>query len=425
MRVPASGGAAVPAAKLPADRWTQRLPSFLPDGNHFLYVERGAQRSLSGRLMLGSLDGLPPKLLIEQASNASFTRGQLFYVAGGNLLARAFDPDRLEFAGAPIPIAQDIEANYFAVGDFSVSASTLVYRPTVRIRSRLVRITRDGRQSPASDQTGYFVSLTMSRDGGKVVVTRSDEGTDSRDLWLLDLGRAQLTRVTFFSSIGNPAGVFSPDGSRLAVSADTRETSKAPSLSIQQVSGMGSAEAIPVDDGFTVNDWSADGRFLLGVQESAKALDVSYLDLQDRKTRRLVTGPTHESMPRISPEGRWLAYVSNESGRSEVYVTDFPNAGQKWQVSKNGGVAPQWSSGGRELWFRSWDAIYVCAVATGPHGIELGEAEQLMRLDHDASIAAAPDGSYAIVTQPLEMQVPAPLEVVRNWTVPSIRSGGN
>ncbi len=333
-----------------------RWPYFLPDGKHFLYVGTEGD-DFRGRLYAASLDSPDPKLIVEDNSAAAYANGYIFLVKDGHLVAEPFDPDRLTLSGNPIPVAPKVE--YFEAksqGDFSVSQNgVLVYRNDYSSSYRLMWLDRSGKQVATLGDPGNFSAARLSPDGRTVVVSRYD-ATDvgKNDLWLLEVQRGILSRLTFHPSVGYTA-VWSPDGARLAVA------SLGDKVQIMPANGSGTPTTASEELVAMVRDWSSDGHTILAQQQnSSTGMDVMALPASDKpqSLKPVLNSRFDETLPRLSPDGRWLAYISNESGRGEVYVVPFPASGGRWQISNSGvgvglglsGIG--WARDGKQLYFR-------------------------------------------------------------------------
>ena len=317
--------------------WTHRNPYFLPDGEHFLFISREPSGgATAGSLYATSLKGEEPKLLLDHASNVQYSGGYLLYLKDSNLVAQSFDASGLKLSGNPIPVAEHVD--YWNARDsayFSASRTgMLLYRQMLQTHSQPTLVDREGRELGKIGEPGIYQDPKFSRDGSKLALARSGKDPSRFDIWITDIQHNSSSRATLVDS-PQLGAAFSPDGNALAVSANlggARGT-----LWTQSVSGSGAQDKIADTPVWMVlNDWSKDGRYLIGfVQENTTREDIFFVDLKgDRRLRKFLQTPASETNAYLSPNGKWLAYLSDESGRPEVYVTAFPGPGGKWPVSK-------------------------------------------------------------------------------------------
>lgn len=354
-RVSASGGDVATVDSGTLD--TPRFPQFLPDGRRFLFfVIGGFGRATLKGVYLGSLDGSEPRHLTDADTLGLYMPpGWLFYVRGSALMARPFDAARGEIEGEPVVVADPVgvDANVYAAA-VSVSTSGLVaYRSGGPSRRQLAWFDRSGRPAGAVGQPDEndLLGPELSPDGHRVAVFRSIRNT--RNVWLLDVDRGVSTPFTDDpSSAQNPR--WSPDGGRIAFQSVLGDR---PGLYVWPLSAAGSKELL-VPGVAIPNDWSPDGRFLVYTTTDPKTRDDLWtMPLAgDRKPAPFAVGNDDESSAQFSPDGRWIVYRSNETGRFEIYVQPFPGPGAKIPVSIDGGTEPRWRANGREIFYISPDA---------------------------------------------------------------------
>ena len=343
-KVGESGGA--PVAVIPSDGRSHRLPAFLPDGKTFVHISR--DRGIDS-LDAVSLDGKVRKRLIDDASNAAFARGRLFFVRDGNLLSQPFDPATLTLSGTVTPIADHVE--YYkvrSVGNFSVTDSNLVYVDEASAVSEIVAVDRSGRTADIHATPGQYRILGLSPDGHTLAVALY-ERFEQGDLWLVNTDNGSKSRLTFSSS-GALSASFSHDGTRLAAASGAFGQTVSVTLrsltsnAVRNIGGFSPAAII--------SGWSPDDQYLLLVTQSSKTgFDIDKLSVGTQQKTPVVNGVHDEITPALSPNGKWLAYVSAESGSPQVYLTSFPAGDGKWQATQDGGTNPQWSHDGKELIF--------------------------------------------------------------------------
>jgi Tol biopolymer transport system component/predicted Ser/Thr protein kinase len=419
MKVGENGGKVLAVTKLTHGQGeTHRNPVFLPDGKHFLYCDGqnlGSVGSAEAELHAGSIDGGFDRKVLDYASNAAYVGRWLLTIRDRNLIAQRFDPDALEIRGKPVAIAQNIEWYLPRLqGTFAVGAETLVYEHAAQPKVQLLRL--DGLDVPAKvvGDPAFYTGPALSPDGRRVILNRFDPATQDSDLWMYDLDGGPATRLTF-DAVGDmqASAVFAPDGQRIALAAEGRA---GPFQLWIQPAGGGTRESLKIDhDFFVLEDWSRDGKTLLVTPQRRNTgydVDIIHLD-GDRKSVPLVHGDASEMGGRFSPNGKWIAYQSEESGRPEVYVTNYPAAAVKWQVSTGGGLRPFWSADGRQLFYLVGDRVVVAAVHEGesfsadaPRPVEaLG--------DKIVDFAVAQNGRIVALRE-IDLGK-APLSVVLNW----------
>jgi hypothetical protein len=306
-----------------------------PDGKRFLYIDRDPTKG-EGALYAGSTDGMEPVLVLDRASAVQFGAGHLLFLRDGNLVARRFDADTLQFLGDPVAIAEDVDYwNARDVGNFSVAGSLLIYKSAAYRNVQLALRPRGSTSMEAFGDVGRFSGLRVSPAGRLASVNRFEAGGAS-DVWLVDFERQAFSRLTFDGSVAN-SHAFSPDGERIALAQIGAVGRR---VTVRSATGAPMMETVLEGSEWTVlEDWSADGKYLILSQQRAETgLDLFYLELEGkRELVPLVKGPQAQLQGRLSPNGRWLAYTSSESGRGEVYVVDFPAVRRKIQVTSLGG----------------------------------------------------------------------------------------
>jgi len=316
MRVPASGGTPAPVTSLIPGQVTHRWPHFLPDRRGFLYLSTLGQADLRGAFV-GSLDGGTPRRVLNSDSSVGYAAGWLMQVSQGTLVAFRFDPDKGSVSGSAVTVAQNVSS--------------------------------DG--GGATGLGGFSTTPALSPDGKRLALMRNVAGNP--DVWVMELERAVQSRFTSDPAIAiNP--LWSADGSRLAF---TSNRSGRWNLFEKRTDGSEERPLLVNDQDKSPLDWSRDGRFLLyGVQDSKTRADLWVLPVGgDGKPFPVAQTDFDEMHGRFSPDGRWLAYVSNESGRYEVYVRPFPGPGERVQASTGGGIFPLWRQNGGELFYLALD----------------------------------------------------------------------
>jgi serine/threonine protein kinase/Tol biopolymer transport system component len=331
-RVSAAGGAPVPLTTLDASRkeTSHVYPYFLPDGRHFIYHASAAQRENTG-IYVGSLDSKETKLLMNTNQSAAYAPpGYLLFMSERTLMAQGFDADKLELKGEPFPVAEQVDFPRMAeprVAFFSVSETgVLVYRSGSRRNNQLTWFNREGKQLGTVAPPGAYVTPSLSPDEKRVAVQLVEPQGQfgSSDIWLIELARGSPARFTF-DPAGDAAPIWSLDGSRIVFSSDRDGPWN---LFQRAASGGGNDEALLKSDKRKLpNDWSADGRFILYQEEDPKTgPDLWVLPLSgEQKPFPFLQTDFVEFQGQFSPDGKWIAYTSNESGTWQVYVRSFPD----------------------------------------------------------------------------------------------------
>jgi serine/threonine protein kinase len=424
-RISAAGGPSTPVTTLDATRnqTVHSWPHFLPDGRHFLYLARSAQRENSA-IYVGSLDSNDSKFLVNADSTPAYAPpGYLLFLRERTLMAQPFDAGKLQLTGEPFPIAEQVGFNsangrgFFAVSENGV----LVYRSNVLADTQLTWFDRTGKQIARVGTAGQINGLALSPDDKRVAVVRLDTQTGNSDLWVID--EARETRFTF-DPANDASPVWSPDGNRIAFNSNR---SGVADLYLKSSSGAGNEELLfKSSNPKGPHDWSADGRFLLyGELDPKTNGDLWVLPLfGDQKPIPFLQTPFSESGGRFSPDGRWIAYSSNESGTFQVYVQSFPPSGGKWMISTNGGTQPRWRHDGKELFYLGYDRkLMVVGVKEDANKFEAGSPQALFEMRvivgfvvPISSYEITRDGQRFLVLTPVEESSPSPLTVVLNWT---------
>jgi Tol biopolymer transport system component len=431
VKVAAGGGTPTATTTTASPDVTHRNPWFLPDGRHFLLTTRQSSTAPFGAIAVGSLDGGEPKGLLERGSNPQYADGFLFTVVDGNLVAQRFDLARQAPLGQAAPIADGVEFyNPRDLGQYSVSgAGLLVYRRTRLRPTRLAWVDRAGKELATVGEPSHYGAVQLGADGRTLAAVRSDAAGANADVWMIDLQTAQTTRATFASAPSDLSAALSHDGSRLAVSASSVGGWAGSTLWIQPVSGSGARQSLLDKVSFSVTGWSPDGAFLVGdTQEAGSGFDLAYVAVADPSSVvHITTSRFDEREAALSPDGRWVAYQSNETGRDEVFVSDFPKAARKWQVSRAGGEFPSWRGDGRELYFVDHEGASAVSVADRGGSLEPGTPQRLPISRDQFSFDSAggggrfgmavrsPDGKRFLVARYDSQAVTEPIRLVRSW----------
>jgi len=402
-------------------------PFFLPDGRHFLYVAMGSNNggpNDPNGIYVTALDSKERKLIVPGGSNAKYAQGHLFFLRDQALMAQPFDVSRLELFGDPVVIAEQVATGGLSgrMGAFSVSeAGVLAYQqgPAVDV-SDLAWYDRTGKQLAALGDPADYGDVELSPNGAIVAVSRFDAAARSRDIWLVDVARGFKKRFTF-DPADDATSVWSPDGDRMLFNTARKGHVD---LYVKAASGAGSEDVLQ-SDAFskTPNSWSQDGHFLLYTREGASTgsgLWVLPL-IGDRKPFLFLQTPFRTANGMLSPNGHWIAYVSNESsGRNEVYVAAFPGPGGKWQISTGGGSWPRWRRDGAEIFFMAASRLMSALVSDhGGGSLEVGAVQPLFetraRTNRRFMYDVSADGQRFVVNALVGEAASQPITLVVNW----------
>jgi len=441
MRVPASGGAASPLTSPYTSGERHFFPSFLPDGRHFIYLRMTGKSGDSG-IYIGSIDVQPGKQdsgrLLAAGTQAVYVPssdsniGQLlFLTSDGTLMAQPFDARSLKLAGGAVPVAQQIGNVSTIYGLFSASANgVLAYRTDSGGSQQLVWYDRQGKILSAAGEPTLYQDTALSPDGSKAVAGRFDPQDRSFALWMFDFSRRTSTRFTFGSfNAGEP--IWSPDGKRIIFSANPTGIYD---LYQKAADGATGEELLlKSSENKFPSDISRNGRFLLYYYGDPKAKDDLWvLPLQgDPKPFPFLRTEFNQADGHFSPDGRWVAYVSDESGSGtyEIYVRPFSSdssaadvsrGGPKWQVSYGGGGEPRWSADGKELYYLTPDSKVMGVDVTTSPTFQAGTPKVIFQAPQqpdDFSGSYTVDGKRFLLLAPAEQnsQAQLPFDVVLNW----------
>jgi Tol biopolymer transport system component len=421
-KVSASGGIPTAVTAFQGDETGHARPAFLPDGRHFVYRAIPRPDNPIGPVFVGSLDSTAGVRVMDDivSTNVVYSQGHLLFLRETTLMAQPFDPDRLVLSGEPFPVAEQIQT-FVSYGFFAASHSgVLAYQTgTAGPGPQLAWLDRTGTVLGTVGAPVLNANLALAPDGRQAMVTRLG------DLWLLDLVRDGLaTRFTFDAALDtNP--VWSPAGDRIVFSS-ARNSSV--DLYQKAASGAGVEEVLLATTKDEIaTSWSADGRYLL-YNEGPPPNDIWALPMSgDKKPFPVLQTQANETQGQFSPDGKWIAYVSNESGRGEVYVAPFKGSsasGGKWQVSTSGGNQPRWRPDGKEILYVSPSPntqLMAATVSAEGETFTVGVVTSLFRVrlpnTGGSFYQVGPDGNRLLFNlAPEGPAAPAPITVVLNWT---------
>ena len=432
-RIAATGGAITSVTTVDGahGETAHHSPYFLPDGRHFLFYVQHNESAKRG-IYVRSLDGSESKQILTTdvrtvwagANPAAPSEGYLVFMRQGALLAQSFDFSRNQLSGEPSQIADQVRTNPGGVnGRFSLSEYGILVFTEGSEKQQLVLADRAGKKLGTVGPVGSYTAPRFSPDEQRLAVGRFDPQSQSTDIRVLDLARGTDTRFTF-DPAEDSSPLWSPDGTRLAW-ASLRSGVR--DLYWKAANGAGEDELLFKSVNSKIpQDWSKDGRFIL-YQESdpQTSNDLWILPLEgERKPWLWLKTEFTEQVAKFSPDGKWIAYTSNESGRFEVYVRAFaPDvpAGSKWQISTNGGSQPKWRRDGRELYYVSTDYQLMAVDLTLGVGVKAGTPKVLFDLrdlratTSGVGFTATSDGQRFLFVTSAEDAYLTPFTVVTNW----------
>ena len=422
-RVAATGGILEAATRLGSEV-SHHFPQFLPDG-HFLYLAfvfgGGATNVYVGRL--GSTDS---RLLLKADAAALYAPpGWILLWRGRGLLAQRLNLETLALEGEPIPLVEPVRAHVTTSGSTVASVSgtrALVYQEALGVHAQLTWFDRGGRLLGELGSPGDWLRPSLSHDGRRLLADIWDPGQarSSRDIWIFETGRSVPTRFTF--EPGNDRwGTWSPDDRRIVYSSALEGS---PNVFVKEATGTAAAERLfRTEDNHLPAHWSPDGRFLALqtlVRGGRTGWDIFVYSFEEQAARPFLQSAYAETSPRFSPDGRWIAYASDESGRSEVYVQPFPGPGAKSQVSTTGGGQPRWRRDGKELFYREASGRFMAVPTTVRAGsFEAGAPQPLFEARANTTTGThydvTADGQKFIVSVPGGADGASALTLVLNW----------
>jgi len=429
-RVAASGGAPTPLTSLDAAKGenSHRWPWFLPDGRHFIFLVRTGGGSITNKkadeggngIYVSSLDSPDRKqLLVRTDRRAMYASGHVLFVRGGNLMAQKLDVKKLAMVGDPVPVAEQVAVDDRWTGAFSVSEDgKLAFQAGGATGYALTWYDREGKPG-AVVATDPFSVTRLSPDGRKVAASVTDQNVGTVDIWIYDLVRGVKTRFTF-DPADDDDPVWSPDGNTLVFDSARKGAHDI----YQKPSNGAHPEELVYEDKATKypTSWSSDGKYLLFDRSDAQGktkTDLWALPMfGDRKPFPFLQTEFNEQLGEFSPDGKWVAYVSNESGREEIYAVSFPTPGGRFQISAGGGNNPKWRADGKELFYLdASNKVVAVPIAARGDSLEIGAPQSLFQTRVWARgyfLSSAADGKRFLIVENPQLNA-SHLTLVLNW----------
>jgi Tol biopolymer transport system component len=424
LRVPDSGGVLTPVTKLDTSRreLLHALPVFLPDGNRFLYVAATAAPENSG-VFLTSLDGSTPPTRVLTVEPRGFNwmayspSGHLVIQNAGRVLAYRMNEDGQTAEGQPAVLAEGI------AGTFSLSNNgVLMYQKGgAAVGRQLTWFDRTGKAVGTVGEPAEYGGVELSPSGDRAAVDITTSG--NRDVWVMDLARAVVSRLTFEES-SDWSAVWSPDGRQVAFASADRNGTR---LFVKPASGLGSPSLVEGDKGTAIPiTWLADGQRVIFARPKpgGPGYDTWLQPVSGGPPAMLLETPFDKLTVRVSPDSRYIAYASNESGQYQIFVQSFPDpAGGRWQITSEGGIEPKWRRDGRELYYLGFDGKLMAVPVTGGAGFTTARPAALFQTplavnraqpSRERRYDVAPDGRFLMVV-PTSTPAQTPFTVVVNW----------
>jgi Tol biopolymer transport system component len=426
MKVNAQGGAAEPATVLDRTRHsTHRWPWFLPDGKHFLFLaanHTGGDPQQNG-IYFGSLDNKESRLIVATESSAQYASGYLLYRVNTALVAQPFDPQSGTLSGSAIPLVNNLRDDVGVWRSiFSVSQNGLMTYETgsaSSVKSQLLWFDRAGKSAPTCDpEDKGIIDVRLSPNNKEAAYAGATA------IWTCDLERNTKTRVTFDNQLlREPA--WSPDGKMLMFAVPVAKNGGGGEVEIRSkaADGTGPENTLLPQSGYHYPAWSPDEKYITYLWgEGQKQVSLWILPVAgDSKPVAIVQPPSAQSNItgyRVSPDGYWVAYTSDESGQWEVYLTTFPEGKGKWRVSANGGGHPAWSGNGKELFYQNLaDDFFACPITAKGSEVAVGKPQHLYHASTPGigvSFDVSLDGKRLLVNHADE-EMQAPLHLFTNW----------
>src|SRR3984957_11726177 len=418
-KVLATGGVPTPITTVDNITYSShRWPWFLPDGKHFLYiaVNHNQPASPDTGFFIASVDGKENRLLFHNLSNAIYASGNLLFQRENSLIAQAFDPSSEKFTGQPETLSENVQydAGLWRANLSASNVATMLYATgaTSGIET-LTWFDRTGKILGTVGEQGGFYDVDLSPDEKKLAVV--DANTSNATIWIHDLQSKLKTRLTFSPGTHrNP--IWSPDGTEIAFTSKQQTE-----ISVKAIAGTGPERTLlssptPLYQGIT--DWSPDGRYLMTEQGAGVVQQLWVVPMfGDHKPFPFSKSSSQERGGSFSPDGRWVAYMSSETGRPEIFVASFPWTGAKWQVSTGGSADARWAADGKEIFYFDFTGLAAVEVDGTGSEFKVGGGKTLFRLPArglSREYSATHDGQRFIAIAPSEGSSQF-LTLVQNW----------
>jgi serine/threonine protein kinase len=408
------------ATELQKDQGSHRYPQFLPDGRHFLYYALG-KAEVSG-VYIGSLDSTDSKRILTSDAQAVYAPpGYLLFLRQGALLAQPFDLKKLELTGEPRPLAEHIATTFTGLMVVSAAGNgTVAYRTSSGNNARLTWVDRSGKEAGTFGPMAPWGAVDLSMDDTRVVTQKPESG--NMDLFMIEVARGIATRLT-----SHPADdewpTWSPDGARIAFDSNRKGAFDLYQMAIRDIG----KETPLVESAQTkaVASWSPDGRYILFTARNEKTgMKLWVLPLFGKGQEYLAVQRDFEQYTgSLSPDNQWLVYESTDSGGSEIYVQRFPEAGDRRQISLEGGADPRWRRDGKEIFYIAPDGTLMAATISSAAGGKQIQSEEPVPLfqtnltvggGRERGYAVTRDGQRFLLPIPVDKSVP-PITILLNW----------
>ena len=424
-RVSASGGTRTPVTKLEPSRQevSHRWPQFLPDNQHIIYRVRSVDRQHEG-IYVTSLEPGPSRRLLDSAWSAAYAApGYLLFLTEGTLMAQRFDATNLRLEGEPSRIADGVGGSTTDYAAFSVSdTGVLAHGGRTTLPTQLVWFDRNGRNMGSVTPPGEYASFSLSRDQRRLAFALVDPERYQTDIWLMDLARGTSSRFTAAAGLDTHP-VWSPGDSRIVFRS---QRAGVLDLFEKNSNGAHAEEKLPTPGWDKVpTDWSADGRFIVYHQQADAAesrYDLWVVPMRERKSVPFLQTEFTEMQGSLSPNGRFIAYTSDQSGRFEVYAQTFADQTGRWQISANGGSEPTWRRDGKELFYMAADrqlmSVQVDTNGTFDAGVPralFGTRIPALSTPYRTNYVPAADGQRFLLNTIVEGTSAPPITVVLDW----------